>query len=118
MKMVRMRTPVGGLTNFDTVPLELRPGVFRIGGREGPPDVRMLVGYCVFGSSDAALLVSLLPQLVHVRGEQRLNHPRPARGRGITWHPSCARGHPGAPARGSADRGPSLHRGTGGAFGP
>ena len=32
----------------------------------------MLVGHCVFGSPDAALLVSLLPQLVHVRGEQRL----------------------------------------------
>jgi hypothetical protein len=32
----------------------------------------MLIGYCVFGSPDAALLVSLLPQLVHVRGERRL----------------------------------------------
>jgi AraC-like DNA-binding protein len=32
----------------------------------------LLVGYCVFGSPDAALLVSLLPQLVHVRGERRL----------------------------------------------
>ena len=32
----------------------------------------MLVGYCVFGSPDAALLVSLLPQFVHVRGERRL----------------------------------------------
>lgn len=33
----------------------------------------MLVGYCVFGSPDAALLVSLLPELVHVRGESRLS---------------------------------------------
>jgi transcriptional regulator GlxA family with amidase domain len=32
----------------------------------------MLVGHCSFGSPDAGLLVSLLPQLVHVRGEPRL----------------------------------------------
>lgn len=57
---------------LETSPVELRPGVFRLGRRDGPPDVRMLVGYCVFGSADAALLVSLLPQLVHVRGERRL----------------------------------------------
>jgi hypothetical protein len=34
--------------------------------------VRVLVGHCVFASPDAALLVSLLPRLVHVRGEKRL----------------------------------------------
>ncbi|HEX2524891.1 MAG TPA: AraC family transcriptional regulator [Geminicoccus sp.] len=55
-----------------TVPVELRPGVFQLGSRVGPLNVRMLVGYCAFGSCDAALLVSLLPQLVHVRGEKRL----------------------------------------------
>lgn len=44
----------------------------RHGRRSGPPDVRLLGGYFVFGSPDAALLVSLLPQLVHVRGEARL----------------------------------------------
>jgi AraC-like DNA-binding protein len=32
----------------------------------------MLVGHCSFDSPDADLLVSLLPQLVHVRGERRL----------------------------------------------
>jgi AraC-like DNA-binding protein len=32
----------------------------------------MMAGHCSFGSPDAALLVSLLPQIVHVRGEQRL----------------------------------------------
>ncbi len=57
---------------LDSMPLEERPGAFRLGDRDGPPDVRMLVGYCVFGSIDAALLVSLLPQLVHVRGQGRL----------------------------------------------
>jgi AraC-like DNA-binding protein len=44
----------------------------RHGTQDGPPDVRLLGGYFVFGSPDAALMVSLLPQLVHVRGEQRL----------------------------------------------
>jgi len=48
------------------------PGQFRVGIRSGPPDVRLLIGYCVFGSPDAALLVSLLPQIVRVRGERRL----------------------------------------------
>ena len=47
-------------------------GEIRHGRPDGPPDVRLLVGYCVFGSPDAALLVSLLPQLVHIRGEGRL----------------------------------------------
>jgi AraC-like DNA-binding protein len=51
---------------------ELRPGVFRIGDPDEPPTVRMLVGHCAFGANDAKLLVSLLPQLVHVRGEARL----------------------------------------------
>src|SRR5262249_26510553 len=44
----------------------------RHGRPTGPADVRLLGGYFVFGSPDAALLVSLLPQLVHVRGEPRL----------------------------------------------
>lgn len=56
----------------DTVPVELRPGEFLLGSRDRPPEVRNLVGYCSFGSTDAALLVSLLPQLLHVRGERRL----------------------------------------------
>lgn len=43
----------------------------RHGDPDGPPNVRMLVGGLAFGSPDAALLVSLLPKLVHVSGEQR-----------------------------------------------
>ena len=54
-----------------TEPVEVRPGVFHVGA-PGVPDVRMLVGYCAFRSNDAALLVSLLPDLVVVRGERRL----------------------------------------------
>ena len=53
--------------------VETSPGVFRLGGRHDPPDVRMLVGRCAFGSHDAGLLVSLLPRFVHVRGQERLN---------------------------------------------
>jgi AraC-like DNA-binding protein len=56
----------------DTAHIVLPDGEIRHGTASGPPDVRMLVGYCVFASPDARLLVSLLPQLVHVRGEWRL----------------------------------------------
>ena len=52
--------------------VETSPGVFRLGGAGEPPNVRMLVGHCAFGSDDADLLVSLLPKLVHVRGQGRL----------------------------------------------
>ena len=58
--------------NIDPSAVSLLHGEIRRGNQSGPPDVRLLVGYCVFGSPDAALLVSLLPQLVHVRGETRL----------------------------------------------
>ncbi|MET4488978.1 AraC family transcriptional regulator [Bradyrhizobium sp. LA7.1] len=45
----------------------------RHGRPDGPADVRLLGGYFVFDSPDAALLVSLLPAMVHVRGIQRLS---------------------------------------------
>jgi len=48
------------------------PGGARVGDPDGPVDVRMLVGNCVFGSPDSALLVSLMPRYVHIRGVQRL----------------------------------------------
>ncbi len=44
----------------------------RHGTRGGLPDVRLLGGYFVFDSPDAALMVSLLPAMVHVRGVERL----------------------------------------------
>lgn len=56
----------------ETLPVALASGEFRIGDQDGPIDLRMLVGHCSFGSPDAGLLVSLLPKLVHVRGEPRL----------------------------------------------
>src|SRR5262245_62153162 len=48
-------------------------GEVRHGTRGGRPDVRLLGGYFVFDSPDAALLVSLLPTVVHVRGVERLS---------------------------------------------
>lgn len=56
----------------DSVPIEIGPGLFRLGKQEDPADVRLLLGYCDFGSTDAALLVKLLPALIHVRDEARM----------------------------------------------
>ena len=49
------------------------PGEVRHGTRGGRPDVRLLGGWFVFDSPDSAVLVSLLPSLVHVRGIERLS---------------------------------------------
>lgn len=57
---------------LETQPLPGDDGSFRLGSQAGPAEVQMLVGYCRFGSPDADLLVSLLPDLVVVRGESRL----------------------------------------------
>lgn len=60
--------PVGA----DTTPHEVGPGLFRLGDPSAESEVRMLIGYGSFGSTDAGLLVSLLPSLILVRGEPRL----------------------------------------------
>lgn len=44
----------------------------RYGEREGPPDMRSLGGAFLFDSAHQALLVSLLPAVVHVRRSARL----------------------------------------------
>jgi AraC-like DNA-binding protein len=75
------RTPGFTMSGFEPVkPERIDPkvapspvGEVRHGTRGGPPDVRLLGGYFVFDSPDAALLVSLLPALVHVRGVERLS---------------------------------------------
>jgi len=54
------------------VPIALGNNEFRIGEPDRPVDLRLMVGHCSFGSPDASLLVSLLPQIVHVRGVERL----------------------------------------------
>jgi AraC-like DNA-binding protein len=73
-------TPAFTLSGFEaTTPVSIDPkvapaptGEVRHGRRGGRPDVRLLGGYFVFDSPDAALLVSLLPTQVHVRGAERL----------------------------------------------
>lgn len=57
---------------FETQRSEVAPGAFRLGDPEDAPSVRMLVGHFAFVADDAKLLVSLLPRLLHVRGEDRL----------------------------------------------
>ncbi|MEG6508260.1 AraC family transcriptional regulator [Methyloligella sp. 2.7D] len=44
----------------------------RYGRQDGPPDVQQFGGYFVFDAPDAALLVSLLPRMIHIRGVPRL----------------------------------------------
>lgn len=58
---------------FDPNVTSAHLGEVRHGTRDSPPDVQLLGGWFVFDSPDAALLVSLLPTLVHVRGADRLN---------------------------------------------
>jgi AraC-like DNA-binding protein len=55
-----------------TTPIQALPGGARVGDPTRPVDTCLLVGHCVFGSPDAALLVSLLPRWIHARGEPRL----------------------------------------------
>ncbi|QHI97753.1 helix-turn-helix domain-containing protein [Xylophilus rhododendri] len=54
-------------------PVCMPNGEMRIGELEGEAEHRMLIGHCELGSPDTALLVSLLPRLVHVRDEARLS---------------------------------------------
>lgn len=56
----------------ESQPLMLGDGKIRLGDPDQPADLRILVGHCRFDSPDTALLVSLLPRLVHVRGDPRL----------------------------------------------
>ncbi|WP_374468731.1 AraC family transcriptional regulator [Phenylobacterium sp.] len=56
----------------ESTPEQAPSGEFRMGAPGLEPDVRLLIGYCEFGSPDTALLLSLMPQLVRVRGEDRL----------------------------------------------
>ena len=74
-------TPGFSMSGFEPVRLErFDPNItskvlgdVRHGTRGGRPDVRWLGGWFVFDSPDAAVLVSLLPSVVHVRGVERLS---------------------------------------------
>lgn len=54
------------------LPLETGPGIFRLGPADSPVEMRALVGHCRFGAPDKNLLLSLLPQMIHVSGHDRL----------------------------------------------
>jgi AraC-like DNA-binding protein len=51
----------------------LAGGEVRHGTQDGPPAVRILGGYFIFDSEDSDLLVTLLPEQVHIRGVERLS---------------------------------------------
>ncbi|NUU01376.1 AraC family transcriptional regulator [Herbaspirillum robiniae] len=70
--MASLQASDGPEFSDDNPPLQLLNGEFRLGWPDAEPEARFLVGHCVFDSPDSALLVSLLPRLVIVRGEQRL----------------------------------------------
>ncbi|MCB1489017.1 MAG: AraC family transcriptional regulator, partial [Bauldia sp.] len=73
-------TPAFTMSGFESAPVKhidpataLDPGEeVRHGRQNGPPDVRQFGGYFAFESPDAALLVSLLPRMIHIRGVPRL----------------------------------------------
>ncbi|WP_234259921.1 AraC family transcriptional regulator [Halomonas sp. MCCC 1A11062] len=53
-------------------PLEIGPGRVRLGPADAPVGMRALVGHCRFEAPASALLVSLLPEMIHVSGHARL----------------------------------------------
>ena len=59
--------------HLDPKVMSKRLGEVRHGTRGGRPDVRLLGGWFAFESRDSALLVSLLPSVVHVRSVERLS---------------------------------------------
>lgn len=69
VEVCSLEPPPAGM---QSLPVEIGHGLFRLGAQQGPTDLRMLVGHCQFGAPDASLLVSLLPEVVHVRGAPRL----------------------------------------------
>ncbi|TCT04982.1 AraC family transcriptional regulator [Aquabacter spiritensis] len=73
-------TPAFTLSGFGPAPVRridprtapAADGEVRHGTLDGPPDVRLRGGYFMFESPDAALLVSLLPAMIHIHGDDRL----------------------------------------------
>jgi AraC-like DNA-binding protein len=54
------------------VPLETGPGWFRLGPAEAVVEVRALIGHYRFDAPNNDLLLSLLPEIIHVSGQDRL----------------------------------------------
>ncbi|MBX4891410.1 helix-turn-helix transcriptional regulator [Rhizobium bangladeshense] len=63
----------GPSAEIDPLTVTVFPDETRHGEPEGVANARLLVGHFAFGSPDAALLVSLLPRLVHISNDQRLS---------------------------------------------
>lgn len=59
--------------DWQSEPTKLANGEHRNGVVEADADVRTLVGFCHLTSPDASLLLTLLPKLVHIRGDARLS---------------------------------------------
>ena len=59
-------------TRIDPREADTPEGDVRHGRPDGPGDVRLRGGYFIFDSPDAALLVSLLPTMIHIHGDDRL----------------------------------------------
>ncbi|WP_261842981.1 AraC family transcriptional regulator [Aliamphritea ceti] len=58
--------------NVQAIPVLHEDGVHRIGAKGVKVHLRQLMGYCQFASSDAHILLSLLPELIVVRDSKRL----------------------------------------------
>ncbi|KGD86563.1 AraC family transcriptional regulator [Rhizobium sp. YS-1r] len=54
--------------------LETSPGVFRLGDPASAVDVTAMVGHCAFAATDRQMLLSLLPDVIHVQGQDRLTN--------------------------------------------
>ena len=54
------------------VPLETGPGTFRLGPAEAPANIRALIGHCRFATRERQLLLTLLPDMIHLSGHTRL----------------------------------------------
>ena len=58
---------------WQSEPVLLENGEHRNGSVSAAADVRTLIGFCQLTSPDSALLLTLLPKLVHIRGDLRLS---------------------------------------------
>lgn len=56
----------------DSPPVQQPDGSFLIGDPQAPMTAQQLIGHCNFASPDAPMLVTLLPEMVLVRGQDRL----------------------------------------------
>lgn len=68
----RMTSKVPPASKESGQPLEIGPGRVRLGPLDAPVELRALVGHCRFEAPASDLLVSLLPEMIHVSGHDRL----------------------------------------------